>query len=249
VHTHSGADIVSGTVGIAYLPTGTSGSTVALGNHTHGAADIVSGTIDIARIPTGTTSTTVSLGDHTHAAADITSGTLATARLGNVHNVGAISIAYSDFLGSGALPFAGVSSGTNSGLTWTDSGNADHPGLANLPTGTTATGRTFVGTNNQNAFVFGTRAHSFDTSVLVTASLSSATQTYHIEAGFFDNLTGGVSYAAYFTYTDGVNGGRWLCTTADGLGTTSTDSGITVATSTYYRLQVDVNAAGTSVVF
>lgn len=34
-HTHAGADITSGTVGIAELPTGTSGSTVALGNHSH----------------------------------------------------------------------------------------------------------------------------------------------------------------------------------------------------------------------
>ena len=35
-HTHAGSDISSGTVGISYLPTGTTGSTVALGNHVHG---------------------------------------------------------------------------------------------------------------------------------------------------------------------------------------------------------------------
>jgi hypothetical protein len=35
-HTHDGSDISSGTVGISYLPTGTTGSTVALGNHVHG---------------------------------------------------------------------------------------------------------------------------------------------------------------------------------------------------------------------
>lgn len=37
-HQHSGADITSGTVPIGQLPTGTSGTTVALGNHTHGVA-------------------------------------------------------------------------------------------------------------------------------------------------------------------------------------------------------------------
>lgn len=37
-HQHSGADITSGTVPVAQLPTGTSGSTVALGNHTHAAS-------------------------------------------------------------------------------------------------------------------------------------------------------------------------------------------------------------------
>jgi hypothetical protein len=35
-HTHAGSAITSGTVGISYLPTGTTGSTIALGNHVHG---------------------------------------------------------------------------------------------------------------------------------------------------------------------------------------------------------------------
>lgn len=34
-HTHSAADITSGTLDISRIPTGTSASTVALGNHTH----------------------------------------------------------------------------------------------------------------------------------------------------------------------------------------------------------------------
>lgn len=35
-HTHAGADISSGTVPFARIPTGTTASTVALGNHGHG---------------------------------------------------------------------------------------------------------------------------------------------------------------------------------------------------------------------
>lgn len=68
--------LTSGTVDIARIPTGTTGSTVAYGNHTHNgyaatdhshtAADITGGTFDIARIPTGTSSTTAALGNHTH---------------------------------------------------------------------------------------------------------------------------------------------------------------------------------------
>lgn len=34
-HTHAAGDVSSGTLAIARIPTGTSGSTVALGNHTH----------------------------------------------------------------------------------------------------------------------------------------------------------------------------------------------------------------------
>lgn len=80
-HVHAGADITSGTVAIARIPTGTTGSTVALGNHVHSGADITSGTVPIAAIPTGTSGTTVSLGNHVHAAADTTSGTFAIARI------------------------------------------------------------------------------------------------------------------------------------------------------------------------
>lgn len=37
-HVHSGADITSGTVPVGQLPTGSTGSTVSLGNHTHAVA-------------------------------------------------------------------------------------------------------------------------------------------------------------------------------------------------------------------
>lgn len=93
-HTHAAADVNSGTLGIARVPTGTTSSTVSLGDHihdtryytesevdtslsgkantshTHAAADVTSGTLDIARVPTGTSGTTVSLGNHTHTAPD-----------------------------------------------------------------------------------------------------------------------------------------------------------------------------------
>jgi len=40
VHTHAGTDLTSD-VAIANIPTGTSGTTVALGNHTHAIANVV----------------------------------------------------------------------------------------------------------------------------------------------------------------------------------------------------------------
>ena len=93
-HVHSATDITSGIFAIARIPTGSTGTTVALGNHTHAisditnlqttldgkallahthnASDINAGVLDIARIPTGTTATTVALGNHTHTIANIT---------------------------------------------------------------------------------------------------------------------------------------------------------------------------------
>lgn len=221
VHTHSGADIVSGTVGIAYLPTGTSGTTVALGNHTHAAADVTSGTFDIARIPRP--------------------GVLVPSTM---------SMTWSDFTGSSVVPWSSLTSGTGTSVTFTQSGADDNPGLLTFSTGTTAAGRAGVGSGNTDAFVFGTRPHVFSTAVLVVSNLSTATERYSIEAGFMDNLGGAPTNAAYFSYTDNVNGGRWLCTCQTGLGSTSVDSGVTaVTTATWYRLEIEVNAAGTSVVF
>lgn len=73
-HTHAAADVASGTLTLARIPTGSTGSTVALGNHSHAAYAPVS---------------------HTHSADAITSGTLAAARLpvttGAVRDGGAVS--------------------------------------------------------------------------------------------------------------------------------------------------------------
>lgn len=92
-HTHAAADVASGTLDIARIPTGTSGTTVALGNHAHAGADITSGTVAYARLPVGTAASTVAAGNdsrftdartptaHVHAAADVTSGTVDAARL------------------------------------------------------------------------------------------------------------------------------------------------------------------------
>jgi hypothetical protein len=220
VHTHSGADITSGTVGITYLPTGTSGTTVALGNHTHAAADVTSGTFDIARIPRP--------------------GVLVPSSM---------SMTWSDFVGGSQIPWSSLLTGSGTNLSFTAQGDTNHPGVVNWSTGGTATGRAGVGSNNTDSFVFGTRNHVFSTAVYIVTNLSTAAQRYAMECGFMDNLTGGISYGAYFSYTDNANSGKWLCTCSDGIGATSVDSGITVAVDTWYKLEIEVNAAATSVVF
>lgn len=45
-HTHATADVTSGTFNIARIPTGTSGTTVALGNHSHTKTDVGLGNVD-----------------------------------------------------------------------------------------------------------------------------------------------------------------------------------------------------------
>jgi hypothetical protein len=86
-HTHAAADITSGTLAIARIPTGTTSSTVALGNHAHGnitnagaigttaALPIITGTSGVLQAGSfGTTAGTFAEGNHTHSNYLTTSG-------------------------------------------------------------------------------------------------------------------------------------------------------------------------------
>jgi len=66
-HTHAATDVASGALAIARIPTGTSATTVALGNHTHAGltADAAAGTASIRTLGTGATQ--AAAGNHTHA--------------------------------------------------------------------------------------------------------------------------------------------------------------------------------------
>ena len=193
----------------------------------------------------------VAAASHNHAASAITSGTLDIARIPRpgVLVPSTMSMTWSDFTGSSVVPWTSLTSGTGATVTFTQSGADDNPGLLTFSTGTTSTGRAGIGSGNTDAFVFGTRPHVFSTAVLIVSNLSTAADRFSIEAGFMDSLTGAFTNGAYFSYTDNVNGGQWLCTCSNGVGSTSENSGTTVATGTWYRLEIEVNAAGTSVVF
>ena len=92
-HTHDAASITSGTIAIARIPTGTTSSTVSLGNHTHGnitnagaigtaaSLPIITGTSGVLQAGSfGTAAGTFAQGNHTH---------------GNITNAGAIGTAAS----------------------------------------------------------------------------------------------------------------------------------------------------------
>lgn len=79
-HNHSAAEITSGTLPLARIPTGTTSSTVALGNHAHGnitnagaigttsGVPIITGAFGVLQAGSfGTTAGTFAAGNHTHA--------------------------------------------------------------------------------------------------------------------------------------------------------------------------------------
>lgn len=175
VHAHAGADITSGTVNIARIPTGTTGSTVPFGNdsrfsdartptsHVHAGADITSGTVPIAAIPTGTTGSTVPFGNdarfsdartptsHVHSGADITSGTVPIAQIPT--GTSGTTVA----LGNHVHAAADVTSGTFA--------------IGRIPTGTSGT--TVALGNHDHASVYAALSHAH-----AGADITSGTVAY-----------------------------------------------------------------------
>lgn len=85
-HTHGATQITSGTFDIARIPTGTTSTTVALGNHTHTPASIGAASATHTHAIADVTNLQTTLdgkasSSHTHTAANITSGTFDIARI------------------------------------------------------------------------------------------------------------------------------------------------------------------------
>jgi hypothetical protein len=121
-------------------------------------------------------------------------------------------------------------------------------GFATAATGTGTTNRAAVCSQLQNQIAMGYGEVTFCAIVQTPSSLSDATNRYAVIAGFNDllnNINGGS--AVMFRYRDNINSGRWqLYSTLYSTGLTqSVDSGVTVAVSTWYRLECRINAVAT----
>ena len=148
-------------------------------------------------------------------------------------------------------PFSAVPA-AGGGLVNTNALHTDHPGIWCLSTGAaSAVGRIFVLTSfNLGIVHFGVGNEVRCVSWIRTEpNLSTALQRYHLRSGFSSAVVpSAIIQGITFEYADNENGGRWQAITHDGV-ETSTDTGITVAANTWYKLEIIVNAAGTSVEF
>ena len=175
--------------------------------------------------------------------------------LSNYLSVSKSSLIYSDFTSQITIlheqPFRAIggSGGTVSANTVD---TADHPGIWCLDTGAAdVNGRVFLLTSTGlGSWQFGTGNEIRATSWIFGGPfISTALQRYTHRIGFFslavpNTLNNGVG----FEYQDDENGGRWQAITHDGT-ETSTDTGVTFAVSTWYKMEFIINAAGTSVEF
>ncbi len=126
----------------------------------------------------------------------------------------------------------------------------NHPGVWGLNTGTAGTaGRVFLLSIFGQAFhvgVGGITRHGIW--YQAPAILSDAVNEYVLRAGFSSiSLPNTINQGITFEYQFDQNGGRWQALTEDGVAETTVDTGVTVVVSTYYLLEFEVNAAGTSV--
>lgn len=146
----------------------------------------------------------------------------------------------------------GVNAGAGSSISGPLITSDNHPGIWNLNTGITAAGRVFILTNN--GFITASHTLGFGltrvgTWISTGVNLSSPSERYTIRAGLFSiSLPNVITRGIGFEYDDSQNGGRWQALTHDGA-ETSIDTGILVAALTWYKLEFQINAAGTSVEF
>jgi hypothetical protein len=93
--------------------------------------------------------------------------------------------------------------------------------------------------------LLGGGAISIKTSLLVSTALPDGSNSYAVTAGVTDLVA--VTNGVYFFYDQADS--HWICRTTAAGATTSTTSSVTVAQSTWYKLQIEINAGATSVVF
>lgn len=160
----------------------------------------------------------------------------------------------SDFLDPpGGLQAEGLIVAAGGGFVSTPTAAYDftnHPGVWGLNTGTTAAGRVFVLSQFLEGFHVGvggiTRHGCWYQSPAVA---SDAANRYALRSGFFSmTLPNTILQGIGFEAQDDENGGRWQAICHDGT-ETSVDTGVAVGTMTYFKLEFEVNAAGTSVEF
>lgn len=141
---------------------------------------------------------------------------------------------------------AGAANGAADGVD-----KVDHPGIWCLETGTTSVGRGFIISSATRGYNVGGAGLTRVGSIVKTGVfLSTALEEFVDRVGFFSiTLPNTILEGIGFEYQFDQNGGRWQGITADGIGESSVDLGITIVPETWYDLEFEVNAAGNSVEF
>jgi hypothetical protein len=138
-------------------------------------------------------------------------------------------------------------SGTGATVSFTTVSLAalQHCGIGRLTTGTTTTGR------GTDSIVVGSGAIKC-TCMLRVPTLSIAADAFLVQFGLFDSLTGASTDAIYFSYTHGTHAGDWAAEVINNNSANTAspiDTNVAVVANQWYRLEIEINAAGTEALF
>jgi hypothetical protein len=136
---------------------------------------------------------------------------------------------------------AGANGGNGGSYTVPDTNSF---GIHAMNTSANAAGRHGVWSNNTNIVYFDTSAAYTYEARHQIPTLSTTVETFTIIAGFIDSITGDSTDGAYFSYTDGLNGGKYELITAKAGVRTRTDSGVTPTAGQWDKLRVVVASVG-----
>ncbi len=142
----------------------------------------------------------------------------------------------------------GVSGGAgaiNSVTTATESG---HPGVY-THAATAVSDVAYWGNLTTMCFILGGGEYFYEWIVKTPSTLSTGPETYFIRGGITISIGSGATEPTdgyYFLYSHGTNSGKWQYVCRAASSSNVADSGVTVNTSTWYRLTLYFNAAGTA---
>lgn len=152
--------------------------------------------------------------------------------------------AYNDFA-SAIGQFSTTISGTNAVVSFSAVGDVGgRPGIAQLQTGTTSTGRAAIHLQSVS-MLLGYGPTNFETAFRVPI-LSDGTETFTLRAGFIDSQSVESTDGIFLRYTDSVNSGKFEIVSRSNGAESVADSGVTVAAGTWYKLRIEVNATASS---
>lgn len=136
------------------------------------------------------------------------------------------------------------SSGSGASAIPSATNEADHSGIVVIRPGTTTSGwGAFSGPDNTDQVEIADGDLTFEIIVKTPTALSDGTDDYTIRFGLNTSNAGLGSNAVVVRYNHSVNSGKWQFVHNRAGVATTIDSGITVATSTWYRLKFTLTGA------
>jgi parallel beta-helix repeat protein len=172
------------------------------------------------------------------------------------HEISKAIILVEDFLGTAsafdAFQIGWACTQAGAGALVSIAGPVDgvHYGAASLQTGTTNAGVAAIRLPYITSTIIPGGDLKVEFIVMTPGTLSDVAETYKITVGLLSVYDGTApNDGIYFTYAYTESGGSWECITCKDAAETTTDSGIDIITSTWYRLGFISSADGATIRF